>query len=314
MRLPIHFVLFPIAVAAPAAHAGLLITEILANALNEPGSPGSGEWVELLNTGPGEIDLSGWSLSDGDQSDQLIAAIPGGSTVLGPRRFALIIDPDRPRGDAPWPQGTLLLTVDDRSIGNGLSSSDRLRVAPQIGGRAATYFEREESEPPNPGRGLSIERVRLKARAEGPENWRPSRLVGGTPGALNSATLRNLPAQGAGTEQWLWSSGEWGLETVAWSAAWMAETSSHSMGSDGSAAAARVSTSADGSARLSLRLGPDAEGHVLHLSLDLAEGSLQPALFGGNVTLEAPPHRPMAGSSPASSGRSPSPREAPPPS
>ncbi|MAE70195.1 MAG: hypothetical protein CME06_06965 [Gemmatimonadetes bacterium] len=316
MRLPLLFVLFPIAVAQPAAHSGLLITEVLANARDESGSPGSGEWVELLNAGPGEIDFGGWTISDGDQTDEVVAANPGGSTVLGPRRFALIIDPDRPRADAPWPRGTLLLTVDDRSIGNGLSPSDRLRIAPPLGGRAATYFEGEESEPPDPGRGLSMERVRLKVREKGRENWRPSRLVGGTPGALNSATLLNLHSKGAGAARWLWSSGEWGIASADWSAAWMAEAGSHSMGSEGSAAAARVSTAADGSARLSLRLGPDVEGRVLHLSLDLAEGSLLPALFGGQTTSagEAPPRRPMAGSSPASSDRSPSPREAPPPS
>ena len=281
MRTETAAALLFLCAVSTAAPAGLVISEILAGPIEEPGSPGAREWVELWNRGPGAIDLEGWSLNDGKEDDLLVALEPGGATLLAPRCFALILDPDRPPLDAPWPRGTLLMTVDDRSIGNGLSPSDRLRIAPPFGRGAACYFAATERAPPDPGRGLSIERVDLgRGGCEGDEGWRPSRLVGGTPGALNSAGLEMARADLAGARRWARRGGELGLDLSAWSASWMAGERSIALGGGEGRAQLRAATAADGSATLALRLGPDPEGRVLHLFVDLGPGSLLPGRFG----------------------------------
>lgn len=48
-------------------------------------SPNSGEWVELYNAGPGNVDISGWSISDGDWT----ATIPSG-TIMANGGYYLI--------------------------------------------------------------------------------------------------------------------------------------------------------------------------------------------------------------------------------
>lgn len=40
-------------------------------------NPNSGEWIELYNSGPGSVDIGGWSISDGDWT----ATIPAGTTM-----------------------------------------------------------------------------------------------------------------------------------------------------------------------------------------------------------------------------------------
>lgn len=41
-------------------------------------NPNSGEWIELFNAGPNNVDIGGWSVSDGDWT----ATIPAGTTLL----------------------------------------------------------------------------------------------------------------------------------------------------------------------------------------------------------------------------------------
>lgn len=143
--------------------AGLVISEVLANPLDES----VGEMVELYNAGPAAIDLAGLQLSDGDSIDELEAFEPGGDTVLGPGAFAVVLDQQY---ELSSPLGTaLLLTVDDLSLGNGLSTNDPISILDPSNGAALATF----SFPSNPGNGRSIERV-TAAAGDVAANWTAS--------------------------------------------------------------------------------------------------------------------------------------------
>ncbi len=95
----------------------LVITEVMNNAADES----TGEYVEIYNPSATEIDLAGLYIYDEDSWDVLVAW-DGGSTLLGSLGHALVIDPDW-AGDVHVPAGTVLLTVTDSSLCNGLSAS-----------------------------------------------------------------------------------------------------------------------------------------------------------------------------------------------
>lgn len=131
----------------------LLITEVMAN----PRVEASGEYVELLNLGEAALDLAGFVIDDGDASDALRAYGAGDSVVPGRGGYALIVDPDYvPLEDlAP---GTVLLTTDDRSIGNGLSNSDPVTLRAPGGALVASY-----SHPFDAGDGNAVELLSLES-------------------------------------------------------------------------------------------------------------------------------------------------------
>ena len=128
--------------AEPLVEA-IVITEVMANPLSEA----TGEFVELLNTGDSPLDLVGWTISDGDRSDLLIAR--QGGWVLEAGDYAVILDSGY-AGQYAIPAGTLLLTVGDAALGNGLATSDPVSVRDGDGELRAAF-----SYPFNPGNGRS---------------------------------------------------------------------------------------------------------------------------------------------------------------
>ncbi len=76
------------------------------------------EFVEIVNTGAGPLDISGWTLSDDDGDD---FAFPGG-TLLAAGQAAVLFGGGTPTGAF----GGALVFTDDGSIGNGLSNSGDL--------------------------------------------------------------------------------------------------------------------------------------------------------------------------------------------
>jgi hypothetical protein len=103
-RFTLAFAAF-LACSATTARAEILITEVIPNVTT---TATAGDVVELFNTGPGAVDLTGWILSDLDPdpaggvlADATFA--PGGLAVdpLGPGEFA-VIDFVDVSGTASW--------------------------------------------------------------------------------------------------------------------------------------------------------------------------------------------------------------------
>jgi len=160
------------------------INEVFADPL--AGGPGGrGEWVELVNRGTSELDLTGWTLGDlADPADLLLPLSPGGGMRIAPGGFALVLDPDTPiPSELEGQDGVLLLRPEDGSIGNGLRGELDLLLLVDAGGRQLDRVEWSTSA----GKGRSWERVDPPLDAGA--SWRPSRHPSGaTPGVTNSWT------------------------------------------------------------------------------------------------------------------------------
>jgi hypothetical protein len=131
-------ILFPV-----QAFAQVMITEIQRNPAGaESASPGglSHEFVEITNFGIDTFRIDSLFLTDGAESDAIIAwpdSLPAhrdcitGVTALAPGRTALILDPDyaaaiaaNPGSRLPIRPATLLLRTEDADLGNGLANDD----------------------------------------------------------------------------------------------------------------------------------------------------------------------------------------------
>ena len=161
--------------------AALVITEVLANALEE----GNGEFVELWNSGAEPVDGAGLVLMDGGGSDDVLQSFDGGVALIPPGQHALIVDPDWTHA-AFVPPNVVLLTTGDSTLGNGLSTSDTVTLFAPDGSTVIDSF----SSPTDPGDGVSIEKI---ANGDGdvPTNWQPSSVAcstGPSPGRLNGAS------------------------------------------------------------------------------------------------------------------------------
>ncbi len=161
----------------PIGEVSLIINEVMANPLDES----SGEFVELRNMGDDPVDLQGFLLSDGDSVDS-IEGYQGGPTMLPAGGWALILDQDY-SAQYTIPEATLLLTVDDRTIGSGLTNDDPIELLMPDGFSLIDSY----SFPFNPGNGLSVEKID-PLLGDVAENWAASCAeTGSTPGAPNCA-------------------------------------------------------------------------------------------------------------------------------
>lgn len=162
----------------PSGAVTIAITEVMANALTED----TDEFVELYNFGTEPVDLAGWTLSDGDKTEALTPTSAGGTMVLQPGAFALVMDSEYPASGGIYsiPAGVLRLRTPDSSIASGLATTDPITLFAADGATVATM-----SSPFNPGNGVSAELVDLLA-GDVPSNWVAS-SCGASPGALNCA-------------------------------------------------------------------------------------------------------------------------------
>jgi len=158
----------------------LVITEVLANALDE----GSGEYVEVWNSGVEPVDGAGLVLEDGGGHSDVLLALGGGVALIDPGEHALIVDPDWPF-DAFVPPGTVLLTAPDSTLGNGLSVSDSVTLFAPDGTTVIDAF----SFPEDPGDGHSVEKIDYAA-GDLASNWQAATdacTTGSSPGRLNGS-------------------------------------------------------------------------------------------------------------------------------
>jgi hypothetical protein len=162
----------------------LLITEVMSNPLVED----TGEYIEVFNAGFEPVDLAGMQIVDNIQWDTL-GPYMGGTTVVQPGAFALIIDAEF-NGDYDIPAGVTVVTTLDTSLGNSLGVKDV--VALWQGDHMVDVY----GYPFNAGNGLSVERVQSRA-TDAAENWVASPCAsGGSPGLANCAQGGTAGASG----------------------------------------------------------------------------------------------------------------------
>ena len=169
----------------------VVVSEVLANALAES----SGEFVELVNTGSEPVSVSGWTISDNDATDSLVPFIAqgGGTLDIPAGGYALILDPNYGDGeeDYDFPEGTVLLTVEDTTLGTGLANtSDTITIHTNEGKEVSTYGtpgDPNDGIPSDPGNGKSMERCVLSDPDE-VSNWKAATDVSGhTAGKANTS-------------------------------------------------------------------------------------------------------------------------------
>ncbi|MFQ5905713.1 MAG: hypothetical protein ACE5JA_03995 [bacterium] len=196
--------------AGARADAGVIVSEVMANPRGKEsgsGSPGDrNEYVELHNVDSVPVDVEGWVLWDGDAYDLIEAWSDTGladpdvvidTTFIGPGCFAVILDPEyTDLGDSTYqqpydfPAGTVILTIGNTTIGDGLSTGDPLSLGTPDTAFIDTYGtpdDTTDSIPFNAGDGISIERID-PLMPDGEENWAPCKDSMGTPGGKNSVT------------------------------------------------------------------------------------------------------------------------------
>jgi hypothetical protein len=205
---------------ALVAASRIVITEVMADPKGATGvhmPEDRNEFVELYNVSDTAIDLLDWTIDDGDAVDHLRAwtdssilnaeSLCFGVTSLNPHCYAVILDPEyidtaalggykQPYRFGP---GTLILTVGNTTIGDGLTTNDPLVLGSADGDTSTfgTPADTADSIPCDAGDGISWERIDVL----GPDtvsNWMACRDTAGcTPGADNSSTtFRDLAVTG----------------------------------------------------------------------------------------------------------------------
>jgi hypothetical protein len=162
----------------------LTVTEVMANARVES----TGEFVEIWNGGATVVDLADLRLSDGDETDA-IQAFDGGTTLLAPGAYAVVVDPDY-ADDYTIAAGVTVVTTQDTEVGNGLTTSDKVTLYESDGTTIAATF----TFPKDPGDGVSLELYDLDD-GDVSGNWRASQCASGSsPGAVHCFPEAGDPA------------------------------------------------------------------------------------------------------------------------
>jgi phosphatidylserine/phosphatidylglycerophosphate/cardiolipin synthase-like enzyme len=103
--------------------ADVIINEVMNNP--EP-NDNYNEWIELFNPTNDNINLSNWIIKDNSAEDFLLGDLENGNgtTIIPPKGYAIISDiGTKIYENFSIPNEAIRLTVDDKSIGNGLGNS-----------------------------------------------------------------------------------------------------------------------------------------------------------------------------------------------
>lgn len=207
---------------ANPAEVQVVINEVMANPKGSEsggGSPGDrNEFIELYNVTDDTVDLATWVITDLDDDDVisrwtdglLLVKYPSvriRSTLLMPHSFALILDPEYTSADTvggiaqpyEFPEGTLILTVKNTTVGNGLANNDPVVLKDKSGSTISTFGtpESEDDFPDDAGDGKSWERM-SPPLPDTKTNWRiSSDPSGSTPGRESSAGIDEKKRKGS---------------------------------------------------------------------------------------------------------------------
>jgi len=182
-----------------------VINEVMANPAgleSGAGAPGDrNEFVELYNPEAETINLEGYWITDGDAVDSLIPfPYDIGVGIRGykipPGGYAVILDPEYvDTGDGSYvmpysfPDGVVLLSVANTTIGDGLSTLDPVMLITSMSDTVSTYgspCDTSDGIPFDPGDGVSVERLRPDMEDREGAWASCADSVGCTPGKCNS--------------------------------------------------------------------------------------------------------------------------------
>lgn len=203
------------------AESAIVISEVMAN----PAEVGDDhdEFIELYNNGGSAVDVNGWKFTDGDALDTIepwVEATHGNITdpdptfstsVIPTGGYAVILDEEYEEGTQPYgfPQGVIILTVGNTTLGDELQNNDPITLfdgtGTEISDVVSTYGTPVSSDnwanrvddgldgiPLNPSDGKSAER-KHPGVSDDEDYWAASQAGGGTPGAQNSVYDSSLP-------------------------------------------------------------------------------------------------------------------------
>ncbi len=160
-----------------APTASVVISEIMYNPATEEVSPGVGEWVEIVNTGSQEVDLSGWLFDDEDAT--VWSPIPAGTT-LDPLQIAVLFDQAFATADefrASWDidDTALLVGIDWANLANSPSDTNEVLMLLDSSGSVIDEVNFEDTEPwPRDNNSASIYLLGLGLDNSQGQNWRRS--------------------------------------------------------------------------------------------------------------------------------------------
>lgn len=164
--------------------AQVLLSEIHYN----PPEGAGAQFVEIHNTGPAEVDLSGWAFTRG-----ILYVFPAG-TRIAPDGY-LAVGASRDGLLAAFPEAPVdrILGDFEGSLSNG-GETISLSNSSSVEQDAVTYGELPPWDFLPDGYGPSLERICFSSPTDAPENWRASREggaehSGGTPGSVNGTIL-----------------------------------------------------------------------------------------------------------------------------
>jgi len=189
----------------------VIITEVMSNVRGPELSCGDrNEFVEIYNQSADTVDLIAYRIWDFDNAppdeiwpwtnDSILLNYPSvrtNSTLIYPYTYALILDseycsPDTTGGNwQPYtiPDSTLVLTTDETTICDGLTTTDPLIFYSTVDFCTTSFgtpYDSFDNFPSDPGDGISWERVDLDLPDE-VSNWHSSIDTSGcTPGRANS--------------------------------------------------------------------------------------------------------------------------------
>jgi hypothetical protein len=179
--------IFLLLLPASIVPAQVILSEVM---FDPSGSEFYDEYIEIQNLGNTPVDLQGWRVGDADETDVLLPL--QGTMYLAPGAFGLVLDSgytDHSDRYDPLPDGLLLLTVDNATLGKGgLSNSDPESVL-LISADGDTVGRMVYSVGNTSGR--SEEKVNPSS-GDGADNWLDARWDGGTPGRVNSVSVKEV--------------------------------------------------------------------------------------------------------------------------
>jgi len=162
----------------------IVLSEVM---FNPSGNENYNEFIEIYNSGGTEVDLSGYWIGDGVDSDEIIDA--GWGITLLPDQFAVILDngyfENSTDYDSLIPPEALILTIN----GNTFGSRGLLNSAPET----VTLFNSdsipigEYTYSVDNSQGISDEKINL-SEGDDAANWANSLVHHGTPGFGNSVS------------------------------------------------------------------------------------------------------------------------------
>jgi hypothetical protein len=153
------------------------ITEVLADPL---GAEPAQEFVEVVNLGNSEADLSGWMIDDNGDSDG--DPIPEGA-ILGAGQVGLLVAPDYDPGsaeDPPPAPAALVIHLDSSIASSGLKNSEAetVELYDEIGGLVSCY----QGQAGDPKEGRSAVRLTAELPDGDALAWELEPGGGSTPG------------------------------------------------------------------------------------------------------------------------------------